>query len=225
MPDPFTLLLEWRRSESAGRSLAKLPFDYYASTAHYLAELRRSYEGDLRENPSGRKGELSRQTYQRASQVARDILESRLQKLLSLAFQASVGGSRDVPNALPEERQIFDRMLSIFLEYRGAVAPYLEPSGGPAAAPQPPARPASPATATAPPARASAPAPPARAATAPSPLAYVRILKDSPPIEIGSETVDLRADDIVSLPAETARLLVQGKVAEPVAAAPLGPAP
>lgn len=221
MPDPFTLLLEWRRSESAGRSLAKLPFDYYGSTARYLGELRRSYESDLRENPSGRKGELSRQTYQRASQVARDILESRLQKLLSLAFQASVGGSRDVPNALPEEKQIFDRMLSMFLEYRGAVAPYLEPSGGGGAPPAPPSRSATPA----PPERVAPPAPPARTASTSPALAYVRIVKDSPPIEIGSETVELRTDDIVSLPAETAKLLVQGKVAEPVTATPLGPAP
>ena len=69
MPDQFTLLLEWRRNEAAGRGLAKLPPDYYESTAAYLRELRRSYEVDLRENPSSRKGEISRQTFQRASQV------------------------------------------------------------------------------------------------------------------------------------------------------------
>src|SRR5208283_3359401 len=48
MPDTFTMLLEWRRNEAAGRTLAKLPPDYYASTAQYLAELKRSYESDLR---------------------------------------------------------------------------------------------------------------------------------------------------------------------------------
>lgn len=223
MPDPFTQLLEWRRAEASGRSLAKLPFDYYASTTRYLADLRRSYEADLRENPSGRKGEISRQTYQRASQVARDILEGRLQKLVTLAFQASVGGTRDVPNALPEERQLFDRLLGTIVDHRRAVAPYIEPPApGTLAAPTvPPAPPAPSASPSAP----APSAPPASAPTAAAALAYVRLVKDAPPIEVGKETVDLRSDDIVSLPAETAKLLVQGKVAEPLTVVPLGPAP
>jgi DNA replication initiation complex subunit (GINS family) len=221
VPDPFTLLLEWRRSESSGRSLAKLPFDYYASTARYLTDLRRSYENDLRDNPSGRKGEISRQTYQRASQVARDILESRLQKLLTLAFQASVGGTRDVPNALPEERQLSDRLLALIVEYRRAAAPYVEPpapGGSAASGPPPAAAPIAPAPSSPP------PTPPKAVPPTPA-LAYVRVVRDAKPIEVGEETVDLRADDIVSLPAETAKLLVQGKVAELLTVVSLGPAP
>ncbi len=228
MPDTFTLLLEWRRSEGAGRTLAKLPFDYYATTARYLADLRRSYESDLRENPSGRKGEISRQTYQRASQVARDILESRMQKLLSLAFQASIGGHRDVPNGLPEERELYDRLLESFLSYRRGVAPYLETAASPSPpAPVPPTAGRAPAPSPQP--SPPVPTPPAAERSRPSPasgeLTFVRILQDTRPIEVGSETVDLRADDVLSLPPETARILVQGKIAEPVEAIPLRPAP
>jgi len=226
MPEPFTLLLEWRRNEAAGRSLAKLPPDYYASTAQYLAELRRSYETDLRENPSSRKGEISRQTYHRASQVARDVLEARMQKVLSLAFQASIGGARELPNALAEEKAMFDRLLDTFLTLRRTAAPYLETAGAPALAPPP-----SPPVALAPP-RAPEPAKP-RAAHAPAaaapqrpatgPLTYVRVVKDGRPIEVGAETVDLRTDDILSLPPESAKILVDSKVAEPLNARPLGP--
>ena len=39
---------------------------------------------------------------------------------------------------------------------------------------------------------------------------------DGRPIEVGSETVDLRKEDLLSLPPDTAQLLVQAKVAEPV---------
>jgi len=217
MPDQFTLLLEWRRNEAAGRGLAKLPPDFFSSTTGYLAELRRSYESDLRENPSGRKGEISRQTYQRASQVARDIVEARVQKVLALAFQASIGGPREVTNALAEERATFDRMLGVLLEYRRNAAPYLETSAGTpapavAAVPPPPvARPAEPATH--PSAPASRPAPPS--------FVYVRILKDGKPIEVGSETIDLRAGDLLSLPAPTAKLLIDSHAAEPVRSVPV----
>ena len=125
MPDHFSLLLEWRRNEGATRGLAKLPHDFFVVTAGYLAEVRKSYEADLRENPSGRKGEMSRQTYQRASQVARDIVEGRAQKILAAAFQASIGGSRDLPNALPEERTMYDRILDTILDHRRTTTPFL----------------------------------------------------------------------------------------------------
>jgi DNA replication initiation complex subunit (GINS family) len=221
MADHFTHLLEWRRNELAVRGLAKLPPEFYAATTAYLAELRRSYESELRENPSGRKGDISRQTYQRAIQVARDIVEGRAQKVLNAAFQASIGGSRDLVNALPEERAMFDQVLSVLLDHRRSTAAYIEPTPGPAA----------PAVARAPEVSAAAPtsAPPARSPEAPTPsrarpaLVHVRVLKDSRPVEVGSETVDLKADDVLSLPPETARLLAEAKVVELLESSPNRP--
>jgi len=223
MADLFSQLLEWRRAEANARVLAKIGPEFYSGTARYLAELRKSYEIDLRENPSGRKGEISRQTYLRASQVARDILEARAQKLLSAAFQASVGGPRDLPNALAEERGLFDQLLNALLEFRRTSAPYLEP---PAASPPGPSSPVAPsvtAPSTTPPS-----GPRARSVTGPVPpaaspaLTYVRIVRTTRPLQLGSETVDLREDDVLSLPAEAGRLLVDAKVAEPLTTVPPG---
>jgi DNA replication initiation complex subunit (GINS family) len=227
MPDQFTLLLEWRRNEASVRSLSKLPIDLYPTTTAYLGELKRSYEVDLRENPSGRKGEIARQTYQRASQVARDILESRTQKLLSIAFQASIGGSRDLANAVPEERAVFDRLLTALLEHRRAVAPFLETAASPGApAPHAPSSPAPAAKSSAPSPSSPAPrpraAPPSRTSIGGA-LVYVRVLKDGAPIAVGPDTVDLRADDVVSLPPETAKLLVDAKIAEMLTTTALRP--
>ncbi len=224
MAETYTSLLEWRRNETTARTLAKLPADYYPSTARYLEELKRSYESELRENPSARKGEIARQTYLRAGQVARDILEARSQKILTLAFQASIGAARDLPNSLNEEKELFDRMLSVLLEYRRSSAPYLEPAapGGaarpassPAAAPAPRVPPP-PATARATPARAEGPAPAVQ---------YVRIVApERRTVEAGRETIDLAPDDVLSLPSDVAKLLVDGKVAESLRATPLNKA-
>ena len=227
MPDPFSQLLEWRRAEANARVLAKIGPEFYAGTARYLADLRRSYEVDLRENPSGRKGEISRQTYQRASQVARDILEARAQKLLAAAFQASVGGPRDIPNAIAEERTLYDQLLGTLLEFRRTSAPYLEPPPAPALAGSPPPSashaPAAPGAGSAAPRPSSGAAPPTPGVGAPATpaLTYVRIVRTTRPLEFGSETVDLREDDVLSLPAEAGRLLVDGKVAEPLTTVPL----
>ena len=223
MADPFSQLLEWRRAEANARTLSKIGAEFYGSTTRYLADLRRSYEADLRENPSGRKGEISRQTYQRASQVARDILEARAQKLLAAAFQASVGGARDLPNSLPEERALFDQLLGTLLEFRRGAAPYLEPPAGPSSAS--PSSAAPPSATSAPSgggAAARSPPPPPPAAAPAPPVAYVRVVRSTRPLQVGAETVDLREDDVLSLPAEAARLLVEAKVAEPVTTSPVG---
>jgi DNA replication initiation complex subunit (GINS family) len=218
MPDHYTQLLEWRRNETAVRGLSKLPHDFYRATTAYLADVRRTYESELRENPSGRKGEISRQTYQRASQISRDIVEARTQKVLTAAFQASVGGARELPNALAEERAMFDSILGTLAQHRRAAASYLEPTASaPEAAPF-----EAPKTPDAASARPEAP-PAARASRVPPTLTYVRILKSGRPLEVGSETIDLREDDVLSLPADAAKLLIDAKVAEPVATGPNRP--
>jgi hypothetical protein len=53
-------------------------------------------------------------------------------------------------------------------------------------------------------------------------VAYVRVVRSTRPLQVGAETVDLREDDVLSLPAEAARLLVEAKVAEPVTTSPVG---
>jgi DNA replication initiation complex subunit (GINS family) len=206
MADLYGRLLDWRRSEAASRGLAKLPSDFYGQCRSYIAEARRTFEAELRENPGGRKGELARQTHQRASQLARDIAESRMNKVLTSAFQAAVGGTRELPNALAEERELFDRLIQSMKKFRREASPYLEGAVAPGS--------------PAPTSSREPPAAPTPAATAgPSelpPVSFVRVLKSSPPLEIGGETIELRAEDLLSLPPEVARILVDGKVAERV---------
>ena len=224
MDDPYARLLEQRRNEGAVRGLAKLPRDFYPATASYLEETRRAFESELRENPSSRRGEISRQTFQRASQAARDLIEARMSKLIGAAFQASVGGARDLPNALSEERELFDRVVQSLIGFRRATAPFLEP-GGPFPAPGAMPPPETSGSSRPPSASARPTELPARDPTTRSSprLAYVRILKESRPIRVGNDTVDLRKEDILSVPLEVADLLVKGHVAETLR--PGGPGP
>ncbi|MHB1435402.1 MAG: hypothetical protein ACYCPN_05565 [Thermoplasmata archaeon] len=196
MTDSYTQLLEWRRSELASRGLSKLPLDFYRTTEAYLAETRRTYETELRGNPSSGKGELARQTFQRATKVARDLIDARTTKLVSAALQSSLGGTPELPNSLPEERKLFESIVGELRQHRRSIAPYLAPDASP--------RDSEPA---APPAPASSvpPTPPA--------LVYVRVVKGGRSMELGPETLDLRDHDLLSLPPDRARLLVQAKVA------------
>lgn len=208
MADHYTRLLEWRREEAAARGLHKLPHDFYSATQAYLAETRSTFEAELRHNPSGKKGDLARQTYQRAAQIARDIIEARMMKLLNLAFQASVGSGRETTNALPEERALYEKLVDSLRTHRADVAPFLEV--GP---------PGTPATAATPPSPAPTPAASGEGPHFAKPTVTVRILRDAPAIELGSGTLELRKEDVLDLPADTAKILIQAQVAERVAPA------
>lgn len=213
MPDYYTKLLELRRAEGSAHGLSKLPLDFYPATRSYLAELKSTFETELRENPSGRKGELARQTHQRAVQTARDIVEARMMKILTAALQASLGGLRELPNALAEERALYDGLLGYLRQHRADVAPYLE-SPGPAT-PSTGRRATGTASRT-PPTEAATP----RTAAVPGPsgpeTSIVRVLKDTPKLALGAESIELRRDDVLSLPPDVARLLVDSRVVEPV---------
>lgn len=212
MPDYYTKLLELRRAEGSAHGLSKLPVDFYSQTRAYLAELKSTFETELRENPSGRKGELARQTHQRAVQTARDIVEARMMKILTAALQASLGGSRDLPNSLPEERALHEALLGYLRQHRSDVAPYLDPA-------VPPPAPSKRSAPVGPRATASEPVP-AQSATKSSAghseTQIVRVLKGSPKVAIGAETIELRRDDVVSLPVEVAQLLRDSRIVEPI---------
>jgi DNA replication initiation complex subunit (GINS family) len=216
MTDYYSRLLEWRRAESTARGLAKIPPDFYSASQAYLADLRKTFEEELRQNPGGRKGEVARQTFHRASQVARDIVEARMTKILSSAFQASVGGSRELGPVLSEERVLHDELLRALSQHRTAVAPFLAATN---ASPAPPA--SAPLTPLTPGRTEAKPVPPVATPSAdralpPAAMVFIRILKDQRPIETHGETLDLRKEDVLSVPPDVARMLIAGKVAEPV---------
>lgn len=211
MPDLYGKLLEWRRAEATSRGLAKLPPDFYDQCRIYIAEARRTFESELRQDPGGRKGEVARQTHQRAGQLARDIVEARMNKILTHAFQAGVGVGHEVGNSLPEERGLYEQLIQLLRGFRGKEAPYLEPGGGsPATSPPPNVPTSEPETG-----RSAGRGAGERALP---PVAWVRVLRSSPPIEIGGEKVELRQEDVLSVTPEIARILVEGKVAESIAA-------
>lgn len=113
---------------------------------------------------------------------------------------------------------MFDSILGTLTQHRRATAAYLEPMA-PAPEPVPTDVPKVTDAATARPDAPSA----ARAPRAPPALTYVRILKSGRPLEVGAETIDLREDDVLSLPPDAAKLLIDAKVAEPIATGPNRP--
>ncbi len=173
MPDPppdyYNRLLEQRRAEYAAKGLSKVPPDFFTSTTRYVAALHEILERETRENPTSKKVEMTRTTYQRALASARDVLEARLGKISHLAVQhVNLGG--EPANLLPEERALYDALVRDLSGFRRTSAPFLEPASG-SSAPSPAAPPAAPGgtASTNPRPLAASPPPPSTAAPPPSP--------------------------------------------------------
>lgn len=215
--DQYNKLLEQRRAEASSRALAKISLDFYETTSAYLMDLRGRLTLEIRENPTSRKVELTRQVYQRAVTHARDVVDFRLAKIAARAAQqATVGG--EPPAMLPIERALFDALVKSLAECRGRLTPFLD-----AKLPVPSATPATPENApgAGPPPPPNVPSPPpvlsGTPGSAASPMVTVRILRDGPPIEVArGDAVELRKEDVLTLPEGTAELLIRGKAAEKI---------
>lgn len=221
--DYYNAILEQRRLEYSSRGLGKIPSDFYTMSDAFLKELRALLDQQAREDPTGRRVEVTRQTYQRALQQTRDVIDARMSKIATRAAQyASMGG--EVPAMLPVERLLFDALVNELLRHRGNVAPFL--SGG-APAPPSPAVPSggSPASQVAReggPPQLSGPAMEANPAGGSRPSGgvtkvkeeqpegwVIRILQDGPPFEVSpGDTLELLREDVVTLPPSVAQILV-----------------
>lgn len=155
-PDYYNRLLEQRRAEYGSKGLSKMPPDFYVATNRYVAGLRDRLEQEVRADPTSKKVELTRNTYQRAVASARDVLESRLGKMVQMAVQQVNLGSEPA-NLLPEERSTYDALVRELSSFRRAQTPFLDV--GQAV----PSATASPAPAKAPVSSSASPAPPATA--------------------------------------------------------------
>ncbi len=208
MPDPapdyYNRLLEQRRAEYAAKGLSKIPPDFLGATSRYLGSLRELLERETRENPTSKKVEMTRVTYQRALASARDVLEARLAKIAHLAAQhVNLGG--EASNLLSEERSLYDALTRDLAGFRRTSASFLDPSGASPSGPAP-----------------SAPSggPSAHAATAPTPTPTPSTRTNAPSSPASTASV---AGSVISSPLASSGLRASTGASVPSAGSTAGP--
>lgn len=207
--------------ERASPKLARLPEDFYRRLVAYLSSLEEEVRREQAANPASPKAKLLADELWNTRRLAEDLYEHRERKLMLAALGAARGASPDTTHMLPEELELYNAAVARLGEARRR-ALHPPPAQPPASAGAPPlGATAAPAT-TAPEAPRGDPPPaqpPPSAGAPPQPAdgrTLVRLLED-----VGAFTAtDLRTyharrDDVVSLPAGTARVLIErGKAVE-----------
>lgn len=115
--DPTKLYkIQWKERVQTARRISKLPEDFYAKLRRYLADV----EEDIAKKP-----EKIRE-YEKVKQVAQDIVNSRLKKIVSLAstpFQTQ----QILRNLTSEEKNLCDEIHRLVHEWRTQI---LKKEGG-----------------------------------------------------------------------------------------------
>jgi DNA replication factor GINS len=213
--------------ERTSPRLTKLENDFYRHLELYLQSLGEDFQREQGANAGSPKATLLGDELQNTRRLAEDLYENRERKLLTAALTTARGGAADLTHMLKEEQELYEALVALLRETKrrvlhgargprpGVPALTLAPSPPPAAV----ATPAPPEPGHAPPAApvaaVAAPALPIAAAQAAGRL-LVRVLED-----VGSfaasdlRTYNVKREDVVSLPADTARILIlRGKAVE-----------
>lgn len=190
------------RDESSKKSLTLLEPDFWERVARYVAKLEADLGAERAKNPNSKSAMLLQDELRKVGQKREQIYQYRERKIGLLA-SAKVGGEVVETRGLARpEPELLDGLVALLADARaaamgaGTVAPTAVPEASERPAPKVP-----------------------KARAAPDGV-LVRVLEDVPPFAGPDQTYRLRKEDLVTLPPQLAKVLVDRGKARPVTLAP-----
>ena len=110
--------IQWKERVQKIGQITKLPENFYPKLRRYLKELKEI---------ASKKPEKMRE-YEKVIQLTRDIVNSRLKKIVSLA-SAPAQTEQILRNLTEEERFLYDRLYKLISEWRTQIIEYEEEGG------------------------------------------------------------------------------------------------
>lgn len=99
--------IQWKERVQRARQVSELPEEFYPKLRRYLAELRE----EITRNPE------KMQEYEKVRQVTKDLLNSRLKKIVSLA-SAPAQTRQVIKNFTSEERFLYEEIFKLIIEWK-----------------------------------------------------------------------------------------------------------
>lgn len=107
--------IQWTERVQTAGQISKLPENFYPKMRRYFAELKEE----------GNKLPEKAREYERATHATRDIINSRLKKIISLS-SASTQTEQTLGNLADEERFLYEKLYRLIHEWRTAITEYRE---------------------------------------------------------------------------------------------------
>lgn len=213
-PLNYETLRRKQQLERGSPLLTRLESDFYRNLELYLQGVQEDYQREHAANPSSPKATLLGDELQNTRRLAEDLYEHRERKVVTAALTSARGGVPETSYMLKEEQALYDSLVALLRDTKRRIL--LRPP--PTAKANPPESAALPVGTAPEPGHTAT----GQAAAAPAPTnggngrLLVRVLED-----IGSfaasdlRTYTVQREDVLSLPADTAKILIlRGKAVE-----------
>lgn len=204
-PLNYESLRKKQQLERGSPRLTRLESDFYHNLELYLQGLSEDLQREHTQNPHSSKATLLQDELQNTRRLAEDLYEHRERKVITGAIAVARGGNPDHAHMLPEERELHEALVAVLRDTKRRVL-----FGRPGRA-QPAPHPvqAQGATTLAVQAAEAAPAPDEG-------RLLVRVLEDIGAFAASDlRTYNVKREEVVSLPTDTAKILIlRGKAVE-----------
>jgi len=102
--------VQWKERVQSARNMAKLPEDFYPKLRRYLKKVREETNRNFEKTPE----------YKKVRQITKDIINSRLKKIVSLA-SASTQTHQILKSLTKEERLLYDKIHKFISQWRAEI--------------------------------------------------------------------------------------------------------
>lgn len=203
---PLERILQVYREESRRKGLTSLEADFWERVRAHVQGLEADLNRESARDPNSAKAALLRDELKKVLRRREQIWQYRERKMALMACSAAAGAPADTSPLTPVEVQTFQAIMGVLEGGRrqafGEEETLAEPEEAASEEPEVP---------TEPEAAGETPGTPRKPAPA---LTLVRVLEDLPPFMGVDVTHRLKKEDVVSLPDEVAKVLLEKGKAE-----------
>lgn len=108
--------IHWTERTQIASQISKLPEDFYPKLRRYLIELKKA----------SAKSPEKLMEYEKSRHVARDIVNARLKKIVSLATANFAQSEQILKNLTDEERLIYEQLHELIYKWKSQILEYEE---------------------------------------------------------------------------------------------------
>jgi len=117
----FETIAKVYREERKQTTLTKLPINFYRDLRDYIERLHQGYLAARAEDPNSPKTVMLEDEFGRSQKRANQIYEYRERKLTTLALSVANGGSPNTSNLTSEEKKALDDMVGTLMRNRNEI--------------------------------------------------------------------------------------------------------
>jgi len=120
-PLNFDEVTEVYRREQRTKNVTEIRRDFYPALRDFVDRIRKEGEKEMAIDQFSAKATLLRNQLKKVCEKASQIFDFRIEKIILTALRAASGSKVDLERLTPEEREFYERIYALIIEYRSTL--------------------------------------------------------------------------------------------------------